>query len=84
MTLAFYALLLRGLWSYLNATNVAPLLSQRKPASHALSPGIVTAAVAEVTPNWTARRCLASHKRDGVQAQENYGAARARVRGELS
>jgi uncharacterized membrane-anchored protein len=41
-----YALLLRSLWSYPNATNVAPILFQRKPASHALSPGIVAAAAA--------------------------------------
>ncbi len=46
MTLVFYALLLRSLWSYLNATNVPPLLFQRKPLSHALSPGIVAAATA--------------------------------------
>jgi hypothetical protein len=38
----------------------------------------------EVTLNRTARRRIASRKRDGVQAWENYGPARARVRGELS
>jgi hypothetical protein len=50
MALAFYALLLHSLWSYPNATNVAPLLFQRKRLSHALSPGIVaTAAAATAT-----------------------------------
>jgi hypothetical protein len=46
MMLAFHALLLRSLWSYPNATNVGPLLFQRKPESHALSPGIVAATAA--------------------------------------
>jgi len=71
MTFAFFALLLRGLWSYPNATNVAPLLFQRKPASHALSPGIVAAATAtssleQQLPPPLLRRLHRTGRRDGA------------------
>jgi len=67
----FYALLLRSLWSYPNATNVHPLLSQRKPASHALSPGIVAAATAtssleQQLPLPLSRRLHRTGRRDGA------------------